>query len=1233
MRGVHFHPTQPMFVSGGDDLKINVWNYKQRRVLYTLLGHADYIRTVQFHHGNKFTSCFLTKFLVFFISLFAALRALCASCAVRCALHALCCALGAVRSEAECAEHPWILSCSDDQTIRIWNWQSQTLLTTMTGHNHYVMCAQFHPGNEDLVVSASLDQTVRLWDISGLRRRNSAGRSEDRTSDLFGSMDTAVKQVLEGHERGVNWVAFHPTAPLFVSCADDRTIKVWRYSEDKAWESESLRGHYSNVSCCLFHPRQELVLSVSEDKTIRAFDLAKHGSSSLKMKLEHSRFWILVAHPKLNLFAAGHDDGLLIFKLERERPAFDTPDMGSIVVLKEKSVRVIDLQSNKDVPLFAPRRAQGAARARTISFSAADRAALIVSESGEYELYVLSARAAAPGGANFAGEEVEPKRGNAVGAVFVGRKRFAVLERSQQIVVRDLKNEESKRFVAPHPIDAIFPAPANQVLIRSNDLDKISLFDLAQRKVVGEAQVAGVKFAIWSNDVSNEDSNLPKYVAFITKDRIVIANRSLEQLAVVRETTPIKSGVWTESGAFIFNTLTHFKFCLPNGDVGIVRTIDSPLYVCSVRGNTIHCLDRDLKIRNILIDPTEFTFKLALLNKQFDVVLKMVREQNLVGQSVISYLEKKGFPEIALHFVRDDRTRFNLALECGNLDVALETAQRLEDKESWERLAAEALRQGNAKTMELAFRRTNNFEKLSFLMTILGDTPKLDKMQRIAEMMNDPVARFHTSLYRGDVACRVKVLLDVGQLPLAYATAATHGLVDEAAAIAEKLNESGIPLPTIDPAAVLLSPPEPVYRPENANWPLLNVSKPWMEGLLDEKSLFALGGGADDESLAAAGDWGGDDDPPTRSNDEGDWDGDLVETGDGQDGWGIDADVIAELDSTPDSTGGSVATMQRKRDANMWVPPQPGPSPAQLWTRSALAVDHIAAGSYESAMLLLNQQAAVVEFAPLRTFFSTIRRSAMVAVPLMPSLPPVMLAIYRNGDVASEDRAKGLPMTPYTLEHLREKLKQAYKSTTDGKFQDALNQFVYIVHASLFVVVHSKAEANEVHQLIAIAREYSTGLRMIAARQEIPADNVKRHCELTAYFTHCTLQVPHLLLALRLAMTQAYKAKNLASAANFAKRLLDLSPKQDLAAQAKTIIRAAEANPTDAVKIDYDERNPFVICNGTFTPIYLGNPSVKDPLTGASYLPRFAGQVCQLSKVSQIGKEASGLLFFQPERK
>ncbi len=220
VRGVHFHRSQPLFVSGGDDYKIKIWNYKLRRCLFTLLGHLDYIRTVQFHN-----------------------------------------------------EHPWIVSASDDQTIRIWNWQSRTCVSVLTGHNHYVMCASFHP-KEDLVVSASLDQTVRVWDIGGLRKKSVAPGGDDMlrlpqvrkarrgsaraqehvaehyrcarqavarnyagvvcctqmNSDLFGGGDAVVKYVLEGHDRGVNWAAFHPSLPLIVSGADDRQVKLWRYN-------------------------------------------------------------------------------------------------------------------------------------------------------------------------------------------------------------------------------------------------------------------------------------------------------------------------------------------------------------------------------------------------------------------------------------------------------------------------------------------------------------------------------------------------------------------------------------------------------------------------------------------------------------------------------------------------------------------------------------------------------------------------------------------------------------------------------------------------------------------------------------------------------------------------------------------------------------------------------------------------------------------------------------------
>lgn len=98
------------------------------------------------------------------------------------------------------------------------------IIISHTGHNHYVMCASFHP-KDDMIVSASLDQTVRVWDTTGLRKKTVRGApsQEDGTvvsrvnNELFGGNDAIVKYVLEGHERGVNWASFHPTLPLVIS--------------------------------------------------------------------------------------------------------------------------------------------------------------------------------------------------------------------------------------------------------------------------------------------------------------------------------------------------------------------------------------------------------------------------------------------------------------------------------------------------------------------------------------------------------------------------------------------------------------------------------------------------------------------------------------------------------------------------------------------------------------------------------------------------------------------------------------------------------------------------------------------------------------------------------------------------------------------------------------------------------------------------------------------------------
>ena len=54
-------------------------------------------------------------------------------------------------------------------------------------------------------------------------------------------------------------------------------------------------------------------------------------------------------------------------------------------------------------------------------------------------------------------------------------------------------------------------------------------------------------------------------------------------------------------------------------------------------------------------------------------------------------------------------------------------------------------------------------------------------MLKIAEARNDVMGRFHNALYLGDVKGRVQILEDAGQTALAYVTAASHGLEEDAA--------------------------------------------------------------------------------------------------------------------------------------------------------------------------------------------------------------------------------------------------------------------------------------------------------------------------------------------------------------------------------------------------------------------------------------------------------------------
>ena len=294
-------------------------------------------------------------------------------------------------------------------------------------------------------------------------------------------------------------------------------------------------------------------MSVGEDKTIRVWDLNKRTSVQ-SFKRENDRFWVIAAHPEINLFAAGHDNGVMVFKLERERPASAIHQNTLFFITKEKHVRSYDFSKNLESPSMLSLKKLGSpwVPTRTLSYNPAERAILVTSpaENGTYELINL------PRDATGAVEPTDMKRGQGTSAVFVARNRFAVFNQtSQSIDIKDLTNNTTKTIKPPPgTTDVYFGGTGCLLLITPST---VVLYDIQQKKQLAELSVAGVKYVVWSGD--------GLYAALLSKHNVTIVNKSLEQISTLHETIRIKSATWDDAGVLLYSTLNHIKYTLLNG--------------------------------------------------------------------------------------------------------------------------------------------------------------------------------------------------------------------------------------------------------------------------------------------------------------------------------------------------------------------------------------------------------------------------------------------------------------------------------------------------------------------------------------------------------------------------------------------------------------------------------------------------------------------------------------------
>jgi coatomer protein complex subunit alpha (xenin) len=358
---------------------------------------------------------------------------------------------------------------------------------------------------------------------------------------------------------------------------------------------------------------------------------------------------------------------------------------------------------------------------------------------------------------------------------------------------------------------------------------------------------------------------------------------------------------------------------------------------------------------------------------------------------------------------------------------------------------------------------------------------------------------------------------------LAYLAAKANGLDEEAASILEAsgVEESQVKLPNLgNPLEIRKA----VVATHKANWPVKGSSTSAFEKVLLGEEV--------DEDFVSANAYGDEDGEeggiPAASLEEAEDEADA-------EGWDMGEDVDAEVESDFVNVEAAEAGA--------------GTSEADSWARnSPIAADHVAAGSFETAMQLLNRQIGAVNFKPVQWRFEEIYLASRTFLPANPGLPPLVNYVRRNADESNS--RKVLPLIPRDVESITTTEFAAGKShMSKNKLEDGVQTFKRILHLLMINAVSLASEVDEAKKLINTAAQYTFALSMELERRalvknqidisSLPEDTRKRALELSAYFTVPELERAHSTLALYAAMKFAHRNKQLSSALSFANSLIE----------------------------------------------------------------------------------------------
>jgi len=205
---------------------------------------------------------------------------------------------GPIYSTSFSPDNKYLVSVSEDKTIRLWSLDTFSNVVCYKGHNYPVWDVDFSPEGF-YFATASHDRTARLWscdhiyplrifvghfsDVDSVKFHPNSNYivtgGSDCTARLWDIQKGSCIRIFKGHLGPIYALAITPDGKTLATSGEDKIINIWDIGSGR--KIKSLYGHENTVNSLSFSQEGNILASGSSDSTVRIWDVKQDDINEL----------------------------------------------------------------------------------------------------------------------------------------------------------------------------------------------------------------------------------------------------------------------------------------------------------------------------------------------------------------------------------------------------------------------------------------------------------------------------------------------------------------------------------------------------------------------------------------------------------------------------------------------------------------------------------------------------------------------------------------------------------------------------------------------------------------------------------------------------------------------------------------------------------------------------------------------------------------------------------------